>query len=247
MDAIDAPTLARRLLALPALAMRRATLREVLQELEPVDGARLCGELIRRGRDGSPYDTALLALNALLDAGELGYGHHSELYESARLIGDEALACLLLSAAPPPPGAPPPAVAIPGYSELTLGQRKALARGRRREVLERLLRDPDASVLRILLGNPALVENDVVGLAARRPTTPEAQRVIFGSERFITRYAVKRALVLNPYTPSDLAARLAPLLTLVDLEEVSNDSSLVEQVRQAARDQLHRPAGDKGE
>jgi hypothetical protein len=108
-------------------------------------------------------------------------------------------------------------------------------------VLERLLRDPDAAVLRILLGNPRLTEGDVVRVAARRPTTASAQRAIFASERFICRYAVKRALVLNPYTPSDLAARLVPLLTLVDLAEVAEDTSLSEQVRLAARDQLTRP------
>lgn len=238
---IDAPTLARRLLALPALAMRRAALRKLLQSVDAASGALLCGELIRRGRDGAPYDTALLALNALLDAGELSYEHHAQLYESARQSGDEALARLLLSAAPPPPGKPPPMGAIPGYSELTLGQRKALARGRRREVLDRLLRDPDQSVLTVLLGNPRLTEADVIRVAARRPTTAAAQRAIFASERFISRYGVKRALVLNPFTPSDLAARLAPLLTLVDLEEVAADSSLVEQVRLAARDQLARP------
>ncbi len=107
-------------------------------------------------------------------------------------------------------------------------------------MLERLLRDPDQSVLTILLGNPRLTEEDVIRVAARRPTTAGAQRAIFASERFISRYAVKRALVLNPYTPSDLAARLVPLLTLVDLEEVAADSSLVEQVKMAARDQLAR-------
>ncbi len=240
----DAPLLAKRLAALPALDMRRAAVRELLQALTPVEGARLCGEIVRRGRDGAPFDVALLALNALLDAGDLGYAHHAQLYEEALALGDHALGRLLLSAAPPPPGRPPPAVAIPGYRELTLGHKKSLARGSRRDVLQRLLRDPDASVLRILLGNPRLTERDVIAVAARRPTTAEAQRAIFASERFISRYAVKRALVLNPYTPSDLAARLVPLLTLVDLEEVANDTSLPEQVRQAALDQLARPVND---
>jgi hypothetical protein len=212
--------------------------REVLIALPPVEAARLCSEIVRRGRDGAPYDVALLALGALLDAGDLGYQQHAELYDRARELGDDALARLLLSASPPPPGRPAPAVVIPGYRELTLGHKKSLARGRRRDVLQRLLRDPDASVLQILLGNPRLTESDVVGVAARRPTTAAAQRAIFASERFISRYNVKRALVLNPYTPSDLAARLVPLLTLADLAEIANDPSLPEQVRQAAIDQL---------
>jgi hypothetical protein len=244
---MDARRLARRLAALTGPEMRRATLREVLASLAAAEGARLCGEIVRRGRDGAPYDVALLAFGALLEGGDLGYERHAQLYDQARQLGDEALARLLLSAAPPPPGSPPPPLPIPGYRELTLGQRKSLARGRRREVLERLLRDPDPAVLRILLGNPRLTEPDVVRVAARRPTTAAAQRAIFASERFIRRYNVKRALVFNPYTPSDLAARLVPLLTLVDLAEVAQDGSLSEQVRLAARDQLARPTtGDEG-
>ena len=101
---------------------------------------------------------------------------------------------------------------MPGGRELTLGERKSAARGRRRELLDRLLRDPDESVLTILLGNPRITEADVVRLAARRPTTAAAQRTILRSERFIARYNVKRALVFNPYTPTDLAARLVVLL-----------------------------------
>ena len=49
---------------------------------------------------------------------------------------------------------------------------------------------------------------------------------------------MRRALALNPYTPSDLAARLVPLLTRGDLREVANDAQLADTVRQAARDLL---------
>jgi hypothetical protein len=101
-----------------------------------------------------------------------------------------------------------------------------------------MLLDPDPSVLAILLGNPRLTEAHVVRLAARRPTTAEAQRLIFRAQRFRTRYAVRRALVLNPYTPSDLAAQLTGLLTEPDLRTVVNDSQLAEPVRAAARAQL---------
>jgi hypothetical protein len=139
-----------------------------------------------------------------------------------------------LSSQPPPPGTPQ-AAELPGGRELTLGEKKSLARGRRREVLDRLLRDPDESVLTILLGNPRITEDDVVRLAARRPTTAGAQRTILKCERFIARYAVKRALVLNPYTPTDLAARLVVLLTRPDQRAVADDHSLNETVRATAR------------
>lgn len=221
--------------------MRQAALRETLATLEPADAARICGELVRRGPDGAPFDVALLALGALLDANALGYDRQAELYAAARGLGDAQLGRLLLSAQPPPPGAPQPAALAEGR-ELTLGERKSLARGRRREVLDRLLRDPDESVLAILLGNPRITEEDVVRLATRRPTTPAAQRAIVRCERFIGRYAVKRALVFNPYTSSDLAARLVVLLARPDQRSVAEDASLNEGVREAARAALARPA-----
>jgi hypothetical protein len=236
---MDAHALSRKLQALPALAMRRAVLREAICDLPLVEAVGLCGEIVRRGRDGAPWDLALVALNGLLDAGELGYERHGDLYAEARRQGDEALARLLLSAAPLPDGEPLSA-AIPGRPDITLGERKTLARNTRtkRELLDRLLRDTDASVITELLQNPRVTEADVVRMAARRPTSPEAQRVIFGSERFITRYAVKRALAFNPYTPSDLAARLTPLLLREDLRELANDPKVGETVRDAARETL---------
>jgi hypothetical protein len=234
---VDASSLARRLAALPAAGMRQATLRETLHALDDGEAARLCAEIVRRGPDGAPFDVALLALTALLDAGELGYERHAALYAAARLLDDAQLGRLLLSAQPPPPGAPR-AVELPGGREITLGEKKSLARGRRREVLDRLLRDPDESVLTILLGNPRITEEDVVRLAARRPTTAGAQRTILKCERFILRYAVKRALVLNPYTPTDLAARLVVLLTRPDQKAVADDPSLNDTVREAAREAL---------
>lgn len=219
--------------------MQRAVLRETLEALTPAEAAVLCGELVRRGRDGAPYDMAMLALTAVLDGNDLGYELHGEIYAEARRADDQALSRLLLSAQPPPPGTPA-RVPIPGRPEITLGERKSLARGSRtsREVLDRLMRDPDPSVLELLVDNPRITEADAVRIAARRPTTAGAQRVLFACERFIARYQVKRALAFNPYTPSDLAARLVPLLTRTDVLELADDSKVSETVRSAARELL---------
>ncbi len=234
---MDAASLARRLAALPAAAMRQATLRLTLDALDDEAAVRLCAEIVRRGPSGAPFDVALLALTAILDEGALGYERHAALYATARAREDAQLARLLLSSQPPPPGMPK-AAELPGGRELTLGERKSMARGRRRDMLDRLLRDPDESVLTILLGNPRITEADVVRLAARRPTTAGAQRCILHNERFIARYNVKRALVLNPYTPTDLAARLVVLLTRPDQHAVAHDPSLSDAVREAAREGL---------
>ena len=81
---MDAVSLARRLAALPAAAMRQATLRATLDALDDDAAARLCAELVRRGPDGAPFDVALLALTAVLDDGGLGYERHAALYAGAR-------------------------------------------------------------------------------------------------------------------------------------------------------------------
>ncbi|HEX6836473.1 MAG TPA: hypothetical protein VF334_07855, partial [Polyangia bacterium] len=196
---MDAASLARRLAALPAALMRQATLRATLEALDDDHAARLCSEIVRRGPDGAPFDVALLALTAVLDGGALGYERHAALYAAARALDDAQLGRLLLSSQPPPPGTPQPAAPL-GGRELTLGERKSLARSRRREMLDRLLRDPDESVLTILLGNPRITEDDVVRLAAKRPGRGDVLAEIARSTRWAHRPRVRIALVMNPAT-----------------------------------------------
>lgn len=116
---------------------------------------------------------------------------------------------------------------------LTLGERKSLARRNDRDMIARVLRDPHPDVIRILLGNPGLTETHVVRLVARRPASREVQREVFSSPRWIVRYPVKVALLLNPYTPLDIALQLAPLLTMQDLKRAANAHDLREELREA--------------
>jgi len=216
--------------------MRRVVLVELLSGCATDEAARLCGELLRRGPDGAPFDIALLALAMAIEEDVLPYELHGRIYADARELGDDLLAQLLLSETAPVAEGEPKAVVIPGRPHITLGERKALARGPvERHLLDRLLRDPDPMVIEILLANPRLTEPDVVRMAARRPTTPDAQRLIFRSERFIVRYEVKLALASNPYTPSALASRLVPLLSETDRRSLAEDGKLAEAVRAMAR------------
>ncbi len=218
--------------------MRRAVLRETLLAATVDDSLRLCSELLERGNDGRPYDEALVALGLVLDGGDLPYEWLEELYAAARAAGLDAVARLFLSPQPLPSDTKRRKNAREDERPLTLGERKSLARGRKTEVLDRLLRDPDPAVVPILLGNPRMTEAKIVALAARRPTDARAQRTIAASERFGVRYAVKRALVLNPYTPTDVAVRLVPQLLRADLVAVAESKQMHEVVRQAAAERL---------
>jgi hypothetical protein len=127
---------------------------------------------------------------------------------------------------------------IPDFGKgrpVTLGERKSLARRNDRALLARCLRDPHPHVMRILLANPAVTEDDVVRLCARRPASTEVMREVFRSARWIVRYQVKTALALNPYTPVDVSLQLAPHLKLQDLRRVVAASELREDLREACR------------
>ncbi len=121
---------------------------------------------------------------------------------------------------------------------LTLGERKSLARRGDRDLIARVLRDPDPSVIRILLGNPALTENDVVRLCAARPLPPLVQREVFRSPRWVTRYRVKLTLVLNPYTPLDVALQLVLHLSRQDQHRIAHSEDLSGVLRDACRRRL---------
>jgi len=231
--------LAKRLSALPEPAMRRSVMADFMRTRPLEEQVDMLAIVLRRGRAGGPpFHLALDAFVHALAAPEcVPYERQCDLYACAKERGHEDLAQLFLSAVEGPQAderALGRALALRGRP-LTLGERKQLARGGRRDLLERLLRDPDPSVIRLLLDNPKLTEPDVVLIAARRPTHPEIQREIFAARRWIARYRVKRTLVLNPYTPTDLAVRLLGFLTASDLAEVAADAELSTAVRTAAR------------
>jgi len=184
---------------------------------------------------------ALTTLTATLSTPELlSYPVRAELYEAAVEHGFDEIARMLfdVSAAAAAesdedPGAERPLE--PRGRPLSLGERKSLARGHVRDKLEALLRDPHPDVIEILLGNPHLTERDVLVIATKRPTRPDALAVIAASEKWAKRYRVKRALALNPYTPPHLTVRLAATLPTADLRAIVGDPNLPEPLRTQAQ------------
>lgn len=137
------------------------------------------------------------------------------------------------------------ALRVPDFGKgrpVTLGERKSLARGHDRELIARVLRDPHPAVMRILLGNPRLTENDVLRLCARRPVASEVLREVFTNARWIVRYPIKVALALNPYTPLDIALQLVPMLHGQDVRRVLDAADLPPELHAACRE---RPPRDK--
>jgi hypothetical protein len=117
---------------------------------------------------------------------------------------------------------------------LALGERKSLARHRDRQLLARVLRDPHPDVIRVLLGNPALTQDDVVRLVARRPIPAAVLREVAASIRWIARGDVRSAFLKNPYAPLELALPLLPLATSTELAELARSPELALTLRSLA-------------
>lgn len=137
---------------------------------------------------------------------------------------------------------------IPDYGRgrpLTLGERKSLARRPDRDMLERLLRDPHPDVIRQLLANPRLTEEDVLSLAARRPCRPDVLSEIARVPRWLHRPRIRIALVLNPDTPLECAAPILGLLMRHELRLVATSPTVAPAVRALCLEHLERrPPGE---
>jgi hypothetical protein len=155
-----------------------------------------------------------------------------------------ALARLLRRRVPADPGPSesmePVVATAPGGRPLTLGERKAMARRPDRFMLDRLLRDPEPTVIRNLLGNGRITEEDVVRLAARRPNFAVVLEEVAKHPRWSTSNRVRVALVQNPYTPVSVSVPIVPLLLRHELAQLTEATTVPAVVRAAAAELLGR-------
>jgi hypothetical protein len=132
---------------------------------------------------------------------------------------------------------------LPDYGRgrpLTLGERKSLARRPDRSMMDRLFGDPHPDVIRGLLRNPRVTEDDVVRLAARRPGRAEVLAEVARSPKWVHRSRVRLALLLNPSTPSELAVPITGLLVRQELKLVAEATHVPGAVRALCLEHLER-------
>jgi hypothetical protein len=106
--------------------------------------------------------------------------------------------------------------------------------------MQRLIADPHPDVIHRLLRNPRVLEDDVVRMAARRPGRSEVLVEIARSTKWVHRPRVRMALVLNPATPPEIAARIAGLLLRPELELVAGSPHVPAPVRALCMEHLER-------
>ncbi len=104
-------------------------------------------------------------------------------------------------------------------------------------------------VVKNLLQNPRLTEDDVLRMAARRPAYPEVIGEVAQHPVWSQRARIRMAIVQNPGAPPDIAVPLVRLLNRPELQQVASAPDVPAVVRAAATELLERrpPVPDRGE
>lgn len=242
--------LKRLLLALPDHEYRRGWLRTELERMGLDRAATVLDQLCEQSERGEATAREALLSVAMVFAA---------LGESALVTGlrEEAAARNLLSLDRLLRHVPrhgdadeePEAAPVPDYRtgrELTLGERRSLARRPSRRAFDALLRDPHPLVIRQLLDNPALTEDDVVRMIARRPARVAVLREIAAKGRWLCRPRVRLALLHNPGAPPTIVMPLLGLCTRPELRRVAQATHVSPVIRATANELLgFRPPLDE--
>jgi hypothetical protein len=115
-----------------------------------------------------------------------------------------------------------------------LGRRLLAAARGSGEELKPLVHDGAEEVLRALVANPALEEDDLLMLLRRHDLSPEVLRQVAGDATRTNSYAVRLALVRHPRTPASAGLKFVPHLHLFDLVAVSLIPHLPREVKASA-------------
>ena len=104
--------------------------------------------------------------------------------------------------------------------KLTLGEKIASAKRCSAVLIKVLLFDPDPKVFSALLLNQRVREDDLLLIAGSNRASAEKLQLIAGDRKWSSRYAVRKALVMNPLTPRSVAASQLRFLTRRDLAQI---------------------------
>lgn len=96
-----------------------------------------------------------------------------------------------------------------------------LAAAARAEEIAQYVQDPSPKVIRVLLGNRQLTEEDILIVANRKNLPADILEIIARDKRWSESYPVRLALARNPKSPLSVSLPIARFLRLFDLEEIT--------------------------
>ena len=115
--------------------------------------------------------------------------------------------------------------------KLTLGERIATAKRCSAALIKVLLFDPDPKVFEGLLVNQRVREDDLLIVANSDRATPEQLRMLAQDYKWSHRYAIRKALVMNPLTPRSSAASQLRFLSWRDLRMIHKHPATTTYIR----------------
>ncbi|HVS32580.1 MAG TPA: hypothetical protein VMS98_14140, partial [Thermoanaerobaculia bacterium] len=104
--------------------------------------------------------------------------------------------------------------------KLSLGEKISSARRCSQALIKALLFEPDPRIFEALLVNQRLREEELVFFAGSPQATAEKLTLLASDRKWSSRYAIRKALVLNPLTPRSLAACQLRFLSKRDLRQI---------------------------
>lgn len=119
--------------------------------------------------------------------------------------------------------------------ELALGEKISLARIAGRGLIGALRAQAEPMVIRALLQNPRLMEEDALAIANGARATGPVLRALADDPRFASRPTVRKAIARHPETPASVALRIVQNLSSRDLKELSRSPRVPGLVRVAAQ------------
>jgi hypothetical protein len=131
--------------------------------------------------------------------------------------------------------------------EMALGERVTLARMAPRAVIAALRRDDSPMVIRALLQNPRLTEEDVLAITAAPRTSGGVLRAVAEEQRWSCRPAIQKSIARHPQAPRPVALRFVQLLSAVALAELAAYPKLPALVRVAVERRLEARARKGGD
>lgn len=212
--------------------MRAARTLQLIDDLSDFECVWWFDQLLRGALWGHTHEAdALLALSMALIRIQLEdrYEQIQSLFAAAHEEQRKAVLYLLRDAPPHralPEGSRLPEVRLPLERDVSLGERRSFASGSNKNILDRLVDDPNELVIKKLLDNAYIQTSHVLSIASKRPTRPILLNCVAQHHKWLRYIDLREALVRNPFISTGVALKLLPTLGLPLLHQLKHASDI---------------------
>ncbi|MBM4311724.1 MAG: hypothetical protein FJ119_12370 [Deltaproteobacteria bacterium] len=104
-----------------------------------------------------------------------------------------------------------------------------------KEARSLLIKESNKVVVKNVLENPRLTDDEVIAYAGNKNLSGEVARIISAKKQFLKSYKIRCALVRNPKTPVPAVIKLMPTLTEHELKDLARSTAVTGIVKTTAR------------